>query len=435
MSEAPINETAMDEVAATVMDLRDSMLGKDPSKVPLDEIDVAQPALFQADAFWPFFDRLRKEDPVHYCRDSQFGPFWSVTKFNDIMEVEGNPQVFSSADGISIAPVNSSSLPVEMFIAMDEPKHGVQRKTVQGVVAPKHLAELEPLIRERVANILDSLPVGEAFNWVDKVSIELTTQMLATLFDFPFEERRKLTFWSDVATTQPGPDGLVGSVEERRDVLLECLAAFTELWNERVNEPPRGDLISMLAHGEATRHMQPYEFLGNLMLLIIGGNDTTRNSISGGVLALNQNPKEYDKLRANHRLITNMVPEIIRWQTPLTSMRRTVTEDTELGGKKLRKGDKVVMWYVSGNRDEEVIERPYEFIIDRERPRHHLSFGFGIHRCMGNRLAEMQLRLVWEGIMERFDMVEVVGEPVRSLSTLIKGYTDLPVRLHPKKAA
>ncbi|CAN0523573.1 unnamed protein product, partial [Scytosiphon promiscuus] len=187
--------------------------------------------------------------------DSQFGPFWSVTKFNDIMEVEGNPQVFSSDDGISIAPGNSSYLPVEMFIAMDEPKHGVQRKTVQGVGAPKHLAELEPLIRERVANILDSLPVGKAFNWVDKVSIELTTQMLATLFDFPFEERRKLTFWSDVATAHPGPDGLVGSVEERRDVLLECLAAFTELWNERVNEPPRGDLISMLAHGEATRHM------------------------------------------------------------------------------------------------------------------------------------------------------------------------------------
>ena len=435
MSEASVNDAATDEVAAMIMNLRDSMLGKDPNTIPLEEIDVAQPALFQEDAFWPFFDRLRKEDPVHYCKDSQFGPFWSVTKFNDIMEVEGNPKVYSSADGISIAPVNTSSLPVEMFIAMDEPKHGEQRKTVQGVVAPRNLANLEPLIRERVATILDSLPVGSTFNWVEKVSIELTTQMLATLFDFPFEDRRKLTFWSDVATTQPGPGGLVGSVEERRDVLLDCLATFTELWNERVNEPPRGDLISMLAHGEATRNMQPYEFLGNLMLLIIGGNDTTRNSISGGVLALNQNPGEYDKLRADHSLITNMVPEIIRWQTPLTSMRRTVTEDTILRGKKLKRGDKVVMWYVSGNRDEEVIERPYEFIIDRERPRHHLSFGFGIHRCMGNRLAEMQLRLLWEGIMERFEMVEVVGEPVRSLSTLIKGYTELPVKLHPIEGA
>jgi len=432
MSEA---EAATFDPAEAIMDLRDTMLSRDPKTIPLDEIDLAQPALFQADAFWPFLDRLRVEDPVHYCKDSQFGPFWSITKFNDIMQVEGNPDVYSSADGISIAPVNTASLPVEMFIAMDEPKHGEQRKTVQGVVAPRNLAELEPLIEQRVAAILDSLPVDETFNWVDKVSIELTTQMLATLFDFPFEDRRKLTFWSDVATTQPGPDGLVQSVEERRDVLLECLATFTELWNERVNEPPRGDLISMLAHGEATRHMQPYEFLGNLMLLIIGGNDTTRNSISGGVLALNQNPGEYDKLRRNPGLIPNMVPEIIRWQTPLTSMRRTVTKDTELRGKKLRKGDKVVMWYVSGNRDEEVIDRPYEFIIDRERPRHHLSFGFGIHRCMGNRLAEMQLRLLWEGIMERFEMVEVVGEPERSFSTLIKGITKLPVRVHPKKAA
>ncbi|MBV1876918.1 MAG: cytochrome P450 [Pseudomonadales bacterium] len=414
-------------------DVVDTMRHKDPKTIPLDEIDVAQPGLFEADAYWPFFDRLRKDDPVHYCKESQFGPYWSVTKFNDIMEVEGNASVYSSADGISISPFQSQQLPVSMFIAMDEPKHSEQRKTVQGVVAPRNLAQMEPLIKERVATILDSLPVGETFNWVDKVSIELTTQMLATLFDFPFEERRKLTYWSDVATTAPGPDGLVKTIEERRDVLMECLAAFTKLWNERVNEEPTGDLISMLAHGEATRHMQPYEFLGNLMLLIIGGNDTTRNSISGGVLALNQNPDQYQKLRDNHELIGTMVPEIIRWQTPLTSMRRTALEDTMLGGKQIKKGDKVIMWYVSGNRDEEVIEKPYDFIIDRERPRHHLSFGFGIHRCMGNRLAEMQLRLVWEGIMERFEKVEVVGEPVRSYSTLIKGYSELPVRLHPLK--
>jgi len=429
-----MSEAVMDDDDLAIMDLRDSMLGRDPATIPLDEIDVAQPALFEADAYWPFLDRLRKDDPVHYCKESQFGPYWSVTKFHDIMAVEGNPKVYSSAEGISIAPVNTGALPVEMFIAMDDPKHSGQRKTVQGVVAPRNLVEIEPLITERVGKILDSLPIGETFNWVDKVSIELTTQMLATLFDFPFEDRRKLTFWSDVATTQPGPNGLVKTVEERRDVLMDCLASFTELWNERVNEPPRGDLISMLAHGEATRNMQPYEFLGNLMLLIIGGNDTTRNSISGGVLALNENPAEYQKLRDDHSLITNMVPEIIRWQTPLTSMRRTVTEDTVLGGKKLKKGDKVIMWYVSGNRDEEVIDKPYEFIIDRVRPRHHLSFGFGVHRCMGNRLAEMQLRVLWQGIMDRFEFVEVVGEPVRSFSTLIKGFTELPVKLHPKKA-
>ncbi|MCC5888079.1 MAG: cytochrome P450, partial [Gammaproteobacteria bacterium] len=185
-------------------------------------------------------------------------------------------------------------------------------------------------------------------------------------------------------------------------------------------------------HGEATRDLptRPMEFLGNIMLLIVGGNDTTRNSISGGVLALNQFPDEYAKLRANPGLIPQMVPEIIRWQTPVLHMRRTAKQDTELGGKRIRAGEKVVMWYISGNRDESVIERPDELIIDRPNVRHHVAFGFGIHRCMGNRLAEMQLRIVWEEIMARFHHVEVVGEPKRLRSNFIRGILDLPVRVH-----
>jgi cytochrome P450 len=178
---------------------------------------------------------------------------------------------------------------------------------------------------------------------------------------------------------------------------------------------------------------RPAEYLGNLILLIVGGNDTTRNSLTGGVLALNQFPAEFDKLKANHDLINSMVPEIIRWQTPLAHMRRIALEDTILNGQKIKKGDKVVMWYISGNRDEDAIEQPNDFIIDREKPRHHLSFGFGIHRCMGNRLGEMQLRVAWEEILKRFDRVEVVGEPKRVISAFVKGYTELPVILHAKK--
>jgi cytochrome P450 len=314
---------------------------------------------------------------------------------------------------------------------MDPPKHDDQRKTVSPVTEPRNLAKLEGTIRERAGKILDALPHDETFNWVEHVSIELTTQMLATLFDFPFHDRHKLTRWSDVATAVPGA-GIIESNEQRRDELMECLAYFTRLWNERINKPKGEDLdlISMLAHGESTKNMQPMEFLGNLILLIVGGNDTTRNSISGGVLALNQNPTEYAKLRSNPGLIPTMVPEIIRWQTPLAYMRRTALIDTELGGKQIKAGEKVLMWYVSGNRDEEVIERPNDFIIDRATPRHHLAFGFGIHRCMGNRLAEMQLRVVWEEIMKRFRMIEVVGEPVRTFSAFVKGYTHLPVQVH-----
>jgi cytochrome P450 len=254
--------------------------------------------------------------------------------------------------------------------------------------------------------------------------------MLATLFDFPFEDRHKLTRWSDVATAPPGT-GIVDTAEQRRDELMECLAYFTKLWNERVDtEKPGSDLISMLAHGEETKDMEPYEFLGNLILLIVGGNDTTRNSMSAGVFALNQNPAEYDKLRADPSLIPNMVSEIIRWQTPLPYMRRTANEDIVIRDKQIKKGDQVLMWYVSGNRDEDVIDRPNDFIIDRPKARHHLSFGFGIHRCMGNRLAEMQLRIVWEEISKRFRMVEVVGEPERLLSSFVRGITNLPVQVH-----
>jgi cytochrome P450 len=255
---------------------------------------------------------------------------------------------------------------------------------------------------------------------------------LATLFDFPWEDRRKLTRWSDVATAAPN-SGLFSSDDpeiakaEGRAELFECVDYFLRLWNERVNAPPQPDLISMLAHGESTRNMDRMEYLGNLILLIVGGNDTTRNSITGSILALSQNPEQERLLRADHSLIPAMVSETIRWQTPLAYMRRTALKDVELGGKTIKKGDKVAMWYVSGNRDEEVIERPNDFWIQRPRVRQHLSFGFGIHRCVGNRLAELQLKIIWEEILKRFPKIEVMGPPRRVPSSFVKGYEYLPV--------
>ncbi|MDQ2859951.1 MAG: cytochrome P450 [Pseudomonadota bacterium] len=395
--------------------------------MPLDEIELAVPERFRDNTLWPFFERIRAEDPVHYTTGHEQGPYWSVTRYADIMAVDTNHGVFSSQGGITIVNQNED-FRLPMFIAMDPPKHDAQRKAVSPIVSPHNLANLEPLIRERLCGILDALPVGETFDWVDRVSIELTTQMLATLFDFPWEDRRKLTRWSDVATANPA-SGIVESEEARRAELMECADYFVRLWNERVGAEPRSDLISMMAHAEATRNMEPMEYLGNLILLIVGGNDTTRNSITGGLLALNENPEQYDKLRADPGLIVGMVPEIIRWQTPLAHMRRIALADHELGGKTIRAGDKVVMWYVSGNRDERAIDNPDAFIIDRPRPRQHLSFGFGIHRCVGNRLAEMQLRIVWEEILKRWNRIEVVGEPKRVLSSFVKGYEHMPVRI------
>ncbi len=409
----------------------DQLAREEAFAMPLAEIDVTKPRLFKEDSIGHYFERLRRDSPVHWHSNAYYGPFWSVTRYQDIMHVDTHHDLFSSDwthGGISLfdAPMDER---LQMFIAMDPPKHDEQRKSVSAIVAPANLAALADTIRERTARVLDELPRNETFNWVDRVSIELTTLMLATLFDFPLEDRRLLTRWSDVATSVPGTDKVTASPEARMLELGQCAAYFTKLWNQRLNADPGHDLISMMAHAPATRNMGPKEFFGNLLLLIVGGNDTTRNSMTGGVLALHQHPEQWVKLRANPALVDSMVPEIIRWQTPLPHMRRTALADSELGGQQIKKGDKVVMWYLSGNRDETAIEHAHQFIIDRARPRQHLSFGFGIHRCVGNRLAEMQLKILWEEILKRFPVIEVVGEPQRTVSNFVRGFTELPVRL------
>lgn len=404
--------------------------------LPLDQFDVSNTELYQRDALEPYFARLRKEAPVHYCRESLYGPYWSITKFNDIVAIDTNHKVFSSdhtngsfvLDDTTLNAVEGG-IHLPNFLGMDPPTHDVHRMACSPIVAPANLLRFEALIRERTKALFDSLPVGEDFNWVDQVSIPLTTMMLATLLDFPFEDRARLTRWSDIVTTRPGY-GLVDTWEQRTAELMECLAYFQSLWDERKKQPPKPDLISMLAHNPAMQDLTPTDFIGMLVLLIVGGNDTTRSSMSGGAYAATQYPWEFAKAKANRALITSAVPEIIRWQTPIAHMRRTAVQDIEFRGQLIKKGDKVAMWYLSGNRDEEVIDCPMDFIIDRPRARHHLSFGFGIHRCLGNRLAELQLRVLCEEVLERYNGIELTGEPVRVPSNLIHGYIALPVRLH-----
>jgi cytochrome P450 len=401
----------------------------------LDAFHVARPAWFQSDEVLAHFARLRAEDPVHYCPESEFGPYWSVTRYDDIMAVDTNHAVFSSdaKNGGILILDTLQEFPLSMFIAMDPPEHDAQRKVVQPIVQGANLKEWELLIRERTRMVLDGLPDNEPFDWVAKVSVELTTMMLATLFGFPFDERAKLTRWSDVATGRNNRE-IVESHDQWRLEMMQCLGFFNQLRDQQAQAAPAANLVSLLAHGEATRDMPAMEFLGNLLLLIVGGNDTTRNSMTGSVYGLNQFPDQFALLRERPALIGPMVSEIIRWQTPLAHMRRTALEDHPLGGKTIAKGDRVVMWYLSGNRDESRFERPNDIWIERPNVRQHLSFGFGIHRCVGNRLGEMQLRILWEELLERYEAIEVLSEPQRTPSVFVRGYTRMPVIVRRKTA-
>ena len=406
----------------------------DPYTLPLAEIDVSNPWLYAQDLAGRYFERLRRESPVHYCANGAYGAFWSITRYQDIVQVNADDsfscdyQLGGHVLGYD-KMFRANGVDARMFQSTDPPVHTAQRKAIAPIVARASVREMEDMIRRRCGELLDSLPVGETFDWVDRLSVELTSQILAELFDFPWDKRRLLSHWSDVAVTEPG-FGIVASWDERRLALEDCFNTFAGLWQERLQGEPRGDLLSLMVHSEATKDLSPGEFLGNLINLIVGGNDTTRNSLTGGVIALDRYPGEYARLRANPAFVASMVPEIIRWQTPISHMARTATRDVEVGEATIRAGDRVAMWYLSGNRDETEIDRPEDFIIDRPQARRHLSFGFGTHHCVGYRLAELQLQVAWEEIMKRFRLVEVMGEPQRVCSNIIHGYASLPVRLH-----
>jgi len=398
----------------------------------LEDLDPSDPRIYYEDVWQPYFERFRREAPVHRVKDSPYGPYWSVVKYKDIIQVEVNHKVFSSSDEVGGIMINDAPKGMERtsFIRMDPPEHDEQRREVSSTVNPVTLAKMEDLIRTRTNMVLDKLPRNEPFNWVEHVSIELTSMMLATLFDYPIEDKARLIKWSDTFICDiNAPDAPVKSEEERFAKQMEFAEYMNSFWEERAKKPKSFDVISILAHGDATKNMTLREKMGVLILFLVGGNDTTRNSMTGGLWGLSQFPDQFQKLRDNPALTTSLIPEIVRWQTPVIHMRRTATEDYELRGQRIKAGDKVVIWYISGNRDEEQIENPNQFIVDRTRPREHMSFGFGIHRCLGNRLAEMQLKILWDEVLRRDLKIEVLDKPVYAYSNFLHAIRSLPVRI------
>lgn len=405
--------------------------------LPIDEIDVAQPGLFQLGLAPRYFERLRREAPVHHCANGLFGSYWSITRARDIEAVELDPATFSSEHfngGISILshPDDPQFLP--SFIAMDPPRHTEQRKVIAPAFSNDRLVAMAAQLQSWSAEILDELPVGEAFDWVDRVSVELTARTLALLLGFPQARSRDLIRWSEATVALPGSPGFPTLADKLR-VMQECLGTFDQIWAERLRTPDGDDLLSMLARCPETRGMPRAELQGNILLLIVAGNDTTRNSISGSVLAFDRFPGELEKLRRQPELMAGLTPEVLRWQTPVAHMRRTAMRDVSLGGRMIPKGDKVILWYLSANRDEERFAQADDFILDRGNARRHLAFGAGIHRCIGARLADLQLRTLWQEVLKRFPRIEVLHPPLRTFSTLMHGFTEMRVRIPERQAA
>ncbi|MDO8423196.1 MAG: cytochrome P450 [Parvibaculum sp.] len=422
------------------------MLRPKAEKLSLDGgPDLKDPDLYLRNEHHDVFKNLRASQPVYWNPEADAAGFWALTRYDDIEFASKNPKLFSSAKEngghriFNENEIDENNTEASM-ISLDPPQHAAYRRMVTPGFVPKRISGMEERIRTRVTRLLDQLEErgkdGNEVEFIDAVAAALPIEVLAELFGAPDADGPKLFEWSNATVGEDDPELRV-SDDYMRQCIMEMATYSAGLWQARI-EKPGEDLISMLAHSQvpnAEGKPEPMSFaayIGTFILLVVAGNETTRNSISGGLLALSENPDQRAKLLADPSLIPSAVQEIIRWVSPVLHMRRTATEDTEIGGQAIAKGDKIVMWYASANRDETKWANPFDFDVARYSDPHaptQLGFGVGQHFCLGSRLAELQLRVLFEEMLKRFPDIHVSG-PVRRLrSNFIAGIKEMPVKL------
>lgn len=401
--------------------------------------DLKDPGLYEAGVPWEAFATLRREDPVHWNPESDGAGFWAVTRHADIVEVSRQPSVFSSAhengghrifneNEVGLTGAGDSAIGIP-FISRDPPVHTRYRKFIMPALSPVRLGDIEARIRARATRLIAAIPLGEPIDLVPTLAAPLPLMTLAELLGVSGDLWPKLYDWTNAFVGEDDPE-FRQSPEAMAATLGEFFAFAQELYAAR-RAAPTEDIASLLANAEIEGEPVPFrDFVANLILVLVGGNETTRNSLSHSVAAFSLNSAQWRAIRDDRSLLKTAAPEMVRFASPVMHMRRTAMQDTTIGGRKIAKGDKVVLWYISGNRDEGVFAGADRFDVTR-RGGQHVGFGAGQHVCVGSRLAEMQLRVAFDILAERVTSFEVQAPPRRFRSNFINGLKNLDVILRP----
>jgi cytochrome P450 len=396
----------------------------------MEPVDLSNPRSFANGFPHDFFTWLRRNEPVWWHEPTPYTPngvgFWVVSSYDDVVTVFKDPETYSSElGGTQIYDGKGMGYQLNQT---DDPKHRRLRALVNKGFTPRMIGRLEGELRERTRRLLDDVPPGETFNFVPPVARELPLQAICTVLGVPQEDREELIEIVDLAIASG--DGAVMSPQ-----YLKRLSAYADVVVERKRANPADDILSIIVHAQlddGSPQLDNRELRAFFNLLFPAGAETTRGSIAGGLLALIDNPGELERLRNDPQLMRSAIEEIVRWTSPSVYKRRTTTHDAELGGKLIRRGQKVTVWEMSANRDEAAFENPFRFDIGRD-PNLHVGFGLGTHFCLGANLARLELRVMFEGLLDRFERFEVTGPLAWTNNNRLLSLTELPLRAFPRR--